>query len=68
MADRLNCAKAYLDVNQEMKDTKVIRQFLESGKPVLAFNNTMSMAGNDQYLVFADDQVKKMADWIRTID
>ena len=68
MADRLNCAKAYLDVNQGMKDTKVIRQFLESGKPVLAFNNTMSMAGNDQYLVFADDQVKKMADWIRTID
>ncbi len=68
MTDRLNCAKAYLDVNRGMKDIKVIRQFLKSGKPVLAFNNTMSMAGNDQYLVFANDQVEKMIDWIRTID
>lgn len=68
MTERFNRASAYLDINQGPKDKDVIQQFLKLGKPVLAFNSTASMSGNDQYLVFGDDQVGEMAAWIRELD
>lgn len=61
----IDTADLYLDINYGPKDEKIISKFIDTGKPLLAFDSVKdNNIHADNYHVFADDQIDKMINFI----
>lgn len=60
-------ADLYLDINYELKQQDIIDRVKARHVPILAFQGTASQNADDQYQIFADDQVDAMIKRIEKI-